>query len=73
MPNSVHQKLSENAEGLLGETQQAGGVDYKDIVQWCLETYNSEKGLDDDDFRKSFQTEVVEKLRDRYQHKIHDL
>lgn len=73
MPNSVHQTLSENAEGLLGENQQAGGVDYKDIVQWCLETYNSEKGLDDDDFRKSFQTEVVEKLRDRYQHKIHDL
>ncbi|KAK3401307.1 hypothetical protein B0T20DRAFT_112927 [Sordaria brevicollis] len=73
MPHSVHQRLSENAEGLLGENQQAGGVDYKDIVQWCLETYNSEKGLDDDEFRRSFQCEVVDKLRERYQFKIHDI
>ncbi|KAK1777256.1 hypothetical protein QBC45DRAFT_355838 [Copromyces sp. CBS 386.78] len=73
MPDSIHQRLVRNAKGLADENQEAAGADYKDVVQWCLETYNSEKGLDDEHFRKLFYAEVVEKLRDKYQPKVHDL
>lgn len=73
MPDSMHKKLSRNAESLLWENEESAGEDYKNIVHWCLVTHNSEKGLDDEDFRKSFYAEVVEKLREKFKHMIYDL
>lgn len=73
VPNRIHKRLSQKAGNLYREIQDEASVEYKNLVEWCIGTYKSEKGLDDEDFRKLFYTKVVEELRVKFQAEVYGL